>query len=355
MTKSLRIIICTAQVPFVRGGAELLVEGLRDALRARGHTVDIVSLPYRWQPHQHLLDSILAWRLIDLNQVDGVPVDLVIATKFPSYYVNHRNKIIWLVHQHRQAYDWYGGNFSDFVNTAEDRAIRDALIRADTAALGEATGLYAISANVAQRAKRYNSVDAQALYPPSAYTDTLRHSTYGDYILSDARLDAAKRLDLLIRAVAQMQVPFRIVLTSTGPERAALEALIRSLGLQNRVELHGFVSTDTLMDLYAHARAVYYAPIDEDYGFTTVQAMRAKKAVVTCTDAGGTLEFVRNGHNGIICAPEPQAIAKALDSLASDAAYAASLGAHGPASVAHITWEHVIDTLLRTTTRSGAV
>ena len=59
MTKSLRIIICTAQVPFVRGGAELLVEGLRDALRARGHSVDIVSLPYRWQPHQHLLDSIL--------------------------------------------------------------------------------------------------------------------------------------------------------------------------------------------------------------------------------------------------------------------------------------------------------
>jgi glycosyltransferase involved in cell wall biosynthesis len=346
----MRIIICTAQVPFVRGGAELLVEGLRDALRSRGHVVDIVSLPYRWQPHQHLLDSILAWRMIDLNEVDGVPVDLVIATKFPSYYVNHKRKVIWLVHQHRQAYDWYGGSFSDFVNSAEDREIRDAIIQADSAAFAEAHGLFAISANVAQRAKRYNYAQAQPLYPPSAYAEHLRHETYGTYILSDARLDAAKRLDLLVRAAALMQVPFRIVLTSTGPERDALTALVAQLGLTDRVELKGFVSTAELMDLYAHARAVYYAPIDEDYGFTTVQAMRASKAVVTCSDSGGTLEFVRDGHNGIVCPPDPVGIAQALDRLARDVTYAANLGGQGPASVAHVTWDRVIDALLGETT-----
>lgn len=347
MTKPLRILICTSQVPFVRGGAELLVEGLRDALRTRGHTVDIVRLPYRWQPHSHLLDSILAWRMIDVNEVDGVPVDLVIATKFPSYYVNHKHKVIWLVHQHRQAYDWYGGSFSDFVNTPEDRVIRDALIQADNAAFAEAHGLYAISANVAERAKRYNYVQPAPLYPPSAYRDQLHHVAYGDYILSDARLDAAKRLDLLIRAVARMQTPFRIVLTSTGPERAALEALVTQLGLRARVEFRGFVSTADLIELYAHARAVFYAPIDEDYGFTTVQAMQASKAVVTCSDSGGTLEFVRDGHNGIICPPEPSAIAHALDRLAQDPSVAAAYGANGPASVAHVTWERVIDALLR--------
>jgi glycosyltransferase involved in cell wall biosynthesis len=175
----------------------------------------------------------------------------------------------------------------------------------------------------------------------------LHHADYGDYILSDARLDAAKRLDLLIRAVAQMQVPFRCVLTSTGPERVALEALVAQLGLRDRVEFRGFVSTAELMELYAHARAVYYAPIDEDYGFTTVQAMQASKAVVTCSDAGGTLEFVRDGHNGIVCPPDPASIARALDRLAGDVGYAAACGANGPASVAHVTWERVIDALLR--------
>ncbi len=346
VNKPMRIIICTAQVPFVRGGAELLVEGLRDALRARGHTVDIVSLPYRWQPHQHLLDSILSWRMIDLNEVDGIPVDLVIATKFPSYYVIHKRKIVWLVHQHRQAYDWYGGVYSDFVNTQEDRDIRDALIQADTAALGEAQGLYAISANVAQRTRRYNFVHCTPLYPPSAYTNQLHHASYGDFILSDARLDAAKRIDLLIHAISQMTVPFRFVLTSTGPERGNLEALIAQYGLQDRVTLRGYVTTDELMELYAHARAVYYAPFDEDYGFTTVQAMRAHKAVITSTDAGGTLEFVRDSHNGLICEPTAERIAVALDRLASDPAEAARLGGNGPATVTDITWEHVCTTLL---------
>ena len=347
----MRIIICTAQVPFVCGGAELLVEGLRDALRSRGHVVDIVSLPYRWQPHQHLLDSILAWRMIDLNEVDGVPVDLVIATKFPSYYVNHKRKVIWLVHQHRQAYDWYGGVFSDFVNTSTDREIRDAIIQADSAAFAEAHGLFAISANVAHRAKRYNFVDCTPLAPPSAYTDLLTHTAYGDYILSDARLDAAKRIDLLIDAVAQMTVPFRFVLTSTGPERDRLAERIARYGLADRIELRGYVPTPELMTLYAGARAVYYAPIDEDYGFTTVQAMRASKAVVTCTDSGGTLEFVRDGYNGFVCDPTAACIATALDRLAHDPHEAAMLGENGPDTVEHITWEHVCATLLNTATK----
>jgi glycosyltransferase involved in cell wall biosynthesis len=342
----MRILITTAQVPFVRGGAELLVEGLRDALRARGHTVDTVALPYRWQPHQHLLDSILAWQLLDLSQVDGVPVDLVIATKFPSFYVNHPNVVVWLVHQHRQAYDWYGGPFSDFVNTAADREIRDALIRSDTAALQRARAVYAISQNVAARTKRYNGVIAQPLYPPSAYTEQLHHAGYGDYILSDARLDAAKRIDLLLDAVALMQHPIPVVVTSTGPERDRLAAQIARLGIGDRVVLRGYVSVEILMELYANARAVYYAPIDEDYGFTTVQAMRAHKAVVTTTDAGGTLEFVRDGHNGIVCPPEAAAIAHALDRLASEPGLAETLGAAGPATVAGIDWEHVCTQLL---------
>lgn len=346
----MRILICTAQVPFVRGGAELLVEGLRDALRSRGHTVDIVAIPYRWQPHQHLLDSILAWRMLDLSAVDGVPVDLVIATKFPSFYVNHPNVVVWLVHQHRQAYDWYGGPFSDFVNTEDDRTLRDALIRSDTQALQQAQRVYAISKNVAARTKRFNHIDAIPLYPPSAYTSQLRHASYGDYILSDARLDAAKRLDMLIDAAALMQHPFRIVLTSTGPEHARLAAQITRLGLGARVELRGFVSVAELMELYAHARAVYYAPIDEDYGFTTVQAMRAHKPVITTTDAGGTLEFVTDCLNGVVCPPEPRAIAAALDRFAADPAYAAQLGANGPATVADIDWEHVCQQLLGTAT-----
>jgi glycosyltransferase involved in cell wall biosynthesis len=341
-----RILICTAQVPFVRGGAELLAEGLRDALRGHGHSVDIVNLPYTWQPHDRIAASALAWRLLDLTQVDGRPVDLVIATKFPSYAVRHPHKIVWLVHQHRQAYDWYGTPLSDFTNTPADRQVREFLLRSDRAMFAEARGLFAISKNVAARVQRFNGLRATPLYPPSRYAGRLHNGAYGDYILSDARHDAAKRIDLLLRALARTQSGVRCILISTGPQHEALKRLAADLGLGRRAEFRGYVSDDELIALYAGARAVYYAPVDEDYGFTTVQALAAARPVLTADDSGGVLEFVEDGINGFVVAPQPEAIAARLDMLATNTDLAARLGSAGPPRVVGITWERVIPTLL---------
>ena len=344
MTK--RILICATQVPFVRGGAELLVEGLRDALRAAGHTTDVVSLPFAWQPHERIAEAALAWRLLDLTAVNAEPVDQVICTKFPSYAVRHPRKVVWLVHQHRQAYDWYGTQWSDFANTPDDRAVREQLLRIDRQMLGEAQRRFTISQNVSERLQRFNGLSSTPLYPPSRYAGQLRAGPYGDYLLSDARLDAAKRLDLLLQALARTKQPLRCVCISTGPERERLIQLAATLGLGARVEFRGFVPDAELIELYAGARAVYYAPFDEDYGFTTVQALAAARPVVTTSDAGGVLEFVEDGVNGLVCAPTPEAIAAQLDRLWADAPLAARLGAAGPARVAGIRWETVLEALL---------
>jgi glycosyltransferase involved in cell wall biosynthesis len=344
--KPKRILICATQVPFVRGGAELLVEGLRDALRERGHAADIVSLPFAWQPHELIGRAALAWRLLDLAAVNDEPIDQVICTKFPSYAVRHPRKVVWLVHQHRQAYDWYGTPWSDFANTPEDRAIRDMLLRMDRTTLGEAQRLYTISRNVGARLKRFNGLDSAALYPPSRYAGQLRAGAYGDYIFSDARLDAAKRLDLLLQALSCTETPIRCILSGAGPDRERLEALARDLGLGQRVQFRGYVPDAELIDLYAGARAVYYAPFDEDYGFTTVQALAAARPVVTTEDAGGVLEFVADGVNGFVVAPQPASIATCLDAIERDVALAARLGAAGPGGVAGVTWERVVDALV---------
>ena len=58
------------------------------------------------------------------------------------------------------------------------------------------------------------------------------------------------------------------------------------------------------------------------------------------------LEFVEDGVNGFVSRPQPAAIAARLDALAADAALAARLGAAGPARVAGITWERVMDALV---------
>ena len=115
-----RVIVCEAQVPFVRGGAEYLVRTLAAQLRQRGFCAELVSVPFKWYPKEELLAHAAAWRLIDLSESNGRPIDLVIGTKFPSYFVRHPNKVAWLVHQHRAAHELCGTEYSDFTHTELD-------------------------------------------------------------------------------------------------------------------------------------------------------------------------------------------------------------------------------------------
>ena len=103
-----RICLCAVQVPFARGGAEFLVDALRAALEEHGHRVDVVNLPFQWYPPRQVLTHALPWRLMDLKESQGAPIDRVICTKFPSYLMPHPNKMVWLFHQFRQAYDLLG-------------------------------------------------------------------------------------------------------------------------------------------------------------------------------------------------------------------------------------------------------
>ncbi len=342
-----RILVCAVQVPFTRGGAELLVDGLVLALREHGHQVEVVQLPFSWAPEKSaIVQGCLAWRLLDLARVNERPVDQVICTKFPSYAVRHPHKVVWLVHQHRQAYDWYGTSYSDFTYREEDREVRQVIQRIDRRCLGEARRIYTISQNVSRRLAHYNALRSTPLYPPSRYRDRLRPGPYGDYVLYVGRLDRAKRVHLLIEALAQVRAPLRAVVAGDGPERPALEALVRHRRLAGRLRFAGYVPDDELLALYAGARAVFYAPVDEDYGFATVEAFHAARPVVTTSDAGGVLEFVEHRRSGLVSAPEPAAIAAHVEELAADATLAERLGQDGRGRVQEITWERVVQRLV---------
>ena len=101
----MRILIATIKVPFIRGGAELHAENLRLALEAHGHDVDTVAVPFRWSPPEQILDGMLACRMLDMTETAQGPVDLMIALRFPAYYMRHPNKVVWLLHQYRSAYE----------------------------------------------------------------------------------------------------------------------------------------------------------------------------------------------------------------------------------------------------------
>ena len=111
-------------MPFVHGGAEILVRELAAALAARGHDAQVVSVPFQDYPKEELFAGAEAWRLLDVTKAAGVDVDFVIATKFPTYFARHPRKVLWLVHQHRGAYELCGTRFSDFSHTGRDVALR---------------------------------------------------------------------------------------------------------------------------------------------------------------------------------------------------------------------------------------
>jgi glycosyltransferase involved in cell wall biosynthesis len=344
----MRICICSTQVPFSYGGAEMLVESLRDELKARGFEVSVVTLPFAWSSRVQILKSALAWRMVDLTEAGVKKIDRVIATRFPSYAVKHPNKVVWLVHQMRQVYDLLGTPYSDFVETGRDRKVIDMVRAIDRRTLGEARALYTISQNTADRLQRWNGLAGTALHPPPKLVREYHEGEFGDYVFSVGRLDELKRFDLLIRALAESQAPVRCKIAGTGPEEGALRALAAKLGVAERVELLGWVDDKDLPGLYAGSLAVFYAPYDEDYGYVTVEAMKSGKPVLTAADSGGVLEFVVDGENGFVCPPGgAREMGSRIDLLYRDREKARAMGAAGKARVAVVDWDQVIAELTR--------
>src|SRR5919201_4804606 len=228
----MRIAVCLPQVPFERGGAEIFADDLVHELRARDHEVELVTIPYKWYPGERVLSQAFLWRLLDLGEANGRPIDLVIATKFPSYAVRHRNKVVWLLHQFRQAYNLDRTELGQFGETAEERAARRAVQRLDRVALGEARKVFATSRNVAERLERSTGLEPELLpHPPQELP--YRTDGYEDFVLSVGRLDRAKRVDLLLEALANDST-LRCVIVGDGPDRERLEKGAPSRRLDGR-------------------------------------------------------------------------------------------------------------------------
>ena len=160
------VAVCEAQVPFVHGGAELHVRGLVDQLRQRGYRAERVSVPFKWYPKEELLTHAAAWRMVDLSESNGERIDLVVATKFPTYFVRHPHKVTWLFHQYRAIYDLCGTAYSEFSHTEADVRLRDKLMALDRGALTESAAIFSNARNTAARLAHYNGVAAEPLYHP---------------------------------------------------------------------------------------------------------------------------------------------------------------------------------------------
>jgi glycosyltransferase involved in cell wall biosynthesis len=331
-----RILILGAKVPFTHGGQEVLISSLLGRIRSLGHSVDVIELPFNPLPKENLLTQAAMWRSLDLSNFAGQQIDLVIATKYPTYFARHPRKSVWLVHQLRSLYDLYGGQFSDFGDDPRDEALRRLITDGDTLALGECVYRAAISKNVSERLLAFNNLSSETLYPPLPLGDLYRSQDPENYILSVGRLCRIKRVDLMIEALSSMRSELHLKIVGKPDEPGIMEYLtntMKKFGVEDRVHFLGRVSDEELVELYSRALGVYYAPFDEDYGYVTLEAMASSRPVVTATDSGGTLEFVIDGKNGRIVKPEAAAIGNAFNELYNEKSRAIEMGKNGRALI----------------------
>jgi len=347
----MKVLIATTQVPFMSGGAEVLANSLQGALRAAGHQAEIVAIPFKWYPAERIVDQMLACRLLDLEEASGAKIDRVIGLKFPAYLIPHPHKVLWLVHQHRQAYDLWNHPLGDLHLAEQGREVRAAIHQADTQLIPEFKSRYSIAGNVSRRLAQHCGLSSTPLYPPPQDAEQFHSKAAEDYFFFPSRLSASKRQTLVLEALAHTREPVRVRFAGAGSEpgqEADLAALTRRLGLEDRVQWLGNVAEAEKRELYARCLAVVYPPLDEDYGYITLEAMLASKAVVTCTDSGGPLEFVEPERTGLTCDASPVALAAALDRLWKDRGFARELGIQGRKRYDQLdmSWPHVVQRLV---------
>lgn len=383
-------VLTPSHVPFARGGLEKhALELAKYGEVFGGHAIESINVPTPENSVEELLGSYKLWWGINLDHFDAV-----VSLKYPTWAVNHRGHILWLTSKLRGLYDLYDLRMSEidkdvrneidawfvkmpllvdsdrvvevidgllsFYRANRDREgfgfpgyfIKKAVEYLDFILLSPKRfdKFYTNSNNVKNREDYfYWRSLVQPLYPP-LFVDgdevakcRKMSVTYEDIYLVVGRLSPEKRVDLIINAFKRTKVKSKLVICGDGPSRVDLEKL--SVG-DRRVEIKGFVSEDEKTDFYCRAKAVIYAPKDEDYGYITGEAYRHKKPILTTVDSGGVCELVRNEKNGFVVDPGVVTLASVIERADRDRMQLKNMGESGFEDIVPLTWENTIKVLL---------
>ena len=162
-------------------------------------------------------------------------------------------------------------------------------------------------------------------------------------IFSASRLDGPKRIDMIIKAWLQAGIQRPLRIAGDGPERERLQQIANG---NPNIQFLGRLTDEALAQEYARAAWVVFVPDREDYGLITVEAMAARKPVLTVTDSGGVTELVEHDVNGLIVAPSIEALAQGMRQLDADTAACARMGEAAAMRVADLTWPGLTNFLL---------
>jgi glycosyltransferase involved in cell wall biosynthesis len=161
------------------------------------------------------------------------------------------------------------------------------------------------------------------------------------------RLKKYKRVDIVIRAFAELKLPeASMEIAGTGDYRASLERLVKSLGLEERVKFLGFVPEEEKVHLLRRAWASVLASPKEGWGISNLEAAACGTPVIAA-NSPGIRESVINGETGFLVPPnDHRAMTASMRGLVESPDLVEVLGRAARRFAEGFTWERAAsDTL----------
>lgn len=148
-------------------------------------------------------------------------------------------------------------------------------------------------------------------------------------VVANARLAPQKGLDVLIDAlpkvVANASRPLRVVIAGDGPQRTALESMVRERSLGQTVSLVGFRSD--IPDLLQAADAIVLPSRWEGLSISLLEAMASARPIVT-TRIGSNVEVTMDGRDALLVdRDDAESLAGALSRIITEPTLASELAA----------------------------
>jgi glycosyltransferase involved in cell wall biosynthesis len=166
----------------------------------------------------------------------------------------------------------------------------------------------------------YIPIGVETLVSDAEQELLIRQRYYGrKLIFSLGRLVGYKGYQYLIRAAVHLDTQYQIIIGGKGPLEQELQQLIMDLGVQDRVELIGFVSDEVLPAYYAACEVFCLSSVVKTEAFAIVQieAMSFAKPVISTHIPGSGVSWVNEDQvSGIVVEREnPAALAQAIKDL----------------------------------------
>lgn len=320
-----------------QGGAERFYDGLLKGFQELGALAQIVFIPANEATTDDIVENYARAKATDLSQFD-----LVISTKVPTYAIQHPHHVLYLVHTVRVFDDMFEDTFNP--PSAQHLADRARIHQLDFEALKQVPHRFAIGHEVQKRLYRWRGLEASVIHPPllNNHFRVVTERSKDPYFFIAGRLHPWKRLDLLIEAVKCSKLPLRLVIAGVGEAEASLRALA---GGDERIEFVGRISDEALIEYYAHALAVSFVPLREDYGYITLEAFASGRPLITCTDSGEPAVIVEHQRTGLVVNPTVAEVSAALDWAYEHPEEMDTMGARAQHEIAQMSWAQVALTL----------